>query len=101
MLSNQVRNILILGSFSFIIYYLLRNPFSYGDPLIYADNILKHRFLDISIHIGYYLIGYLFYSFLGLFGCSINISLVIMSNVCGAAGIVYAYLLSEKLLNDR
>jgi hypothetical protein len=85
----------------FLLYFLYRDHFVTGDALIYADNILRLRFNDISIHVGYYCLGYLVHSILGISGLAIDQSLILMSNFMGAIGLIYAYKLAEKLIGDR
>ena len=93
--------ILIMGFASFVIFFLYRSHYCTGDALIYGDNILRNRFGDISIHIGYYFLGFLFHKVFGIWGTPIDVTLILMSNILGAIGLVFAYLLLEKLLGDR
>ncbi|MBD3196555.1 MAG: hypothetical protein GF317_15975 [Candidatus Lokiarchaeota archaeon] len=91
----------VLGLVAFCIFFLYRNQYSYGDALIYADNILKLRFGDISIHWGYYCLGLIFHLILGSMGLTIDNSLVIMSNVFGAVCVSYSYLFFRKFQFDK
>jgi hypothetical protein len=53
------------------------------------------------VHIGYYYTGFLFYKIFDIFNFSIDATLILMSNILGAVGVVFGYLLLEKLLDDR
>ncbi len=93
--------VLLIAVISFITYWLYRDHFVTGDPLIYADNILRLRFDDISIHCGYYLLGYLGHSIFGSMGLAIDQTLIILSNLTGAIGLVFAFLLVRELTRNR
>ncbi len=101
MLTKRKIDILLLGVFAFLFYFIYRWSYFLGDACIYADNILRTRFNDISIHIGYYFIGYIFHKILSLFNAPVDVSLILMSNIFGAVGVVFAYLFVYEILYDH
>jgi len=91
---------IILGIVSFLFFLLYREHYCVGDSLIYADNILRLRFNDISLHVGYYILGYIFHLFLKPLTLNIDQTMILMSCFFGSVGIIYAYLLISNLLKN-
>ncbi len=88
----------LVGVLSSLFYFLVRQSYADGDALIYADNILRARFGDISVHTGYYLVGFGFYKVTGM---SVDTALIVMSALAGGIALAYTYLFSEHFLDDR
>lgn len=97
---RQSTRALIIAALYLAFFFVYRDAFCKGDALVYADNILRHRFDDISVHLGYYLLGDVFYRLLSPFGLPIDRCLILMSVLLGAVGTAYAYLLAQRLTGD-
>lgn len=73
-----------------------------GDAILYSDLVLNARFDDISLHIGYYAIGYLLDRSLGAaLGIPIHEIWCLLNLVAGALAAPTAYLVARQLLGGR
>lgn len=72
-----------------------------GDAVVYAETILDRQFGLRSIHIGYYLVGWLAQAVLVPLGVRIEETLVLLSAAWGAVAVATFWLLAAELGADR
>lgn len=100
-MKRNVRNTsIVLGLGAFVLYFLYRLQYVDGDSLIYLDNILRGRYGDLTVHVGYYITGYPLVEFFSLLGVTPDHALIMFSVLSGAVGVSLCFLFWEKLLGD-
>jgi len=103
MITKKIITPFTLAIIAFAIFFLYRgNHLLFGDNALYAYIISIKDFDYVAIHTGYYLLGYLFHHLFSFFvDISVDKSLILMSNIFGVVGVVFTYLLSEKIIGNK
>jgi glycosyl transferase family 87 len=89
--------LIALGVGVFAWFVLWRARAINGDAVVYAETILGRQFGLRSIHIGYYLVGWLAQTVLGPLGVRMDETLVLLSAAWGAVSVVAFWLVAREL----
>jgi len=98
--NENYRTALLLFLFSFVLFYAFRIPVPINvDTALYARSI--KTFEGPVVHLGYYGIGSLFQSFLGVFGLTPLQTLGVMSQFFGGIAVSGLYVFSLQITEDH
>lgn len=96
------RDMLALAALAFAVYWTGLDFLLRGDAALYSDFVANARFNDISLHIGYYALGFVLDRSLGaLLDIPIHEMWVYVNLACGALAMPVVYLLARQLLAGR